>query len=60
MAVAFFFCLYWMGTSFLLTNNQWSVDPATFVTYFVLRGTGWMLYKTNSLQNLKQYPESYN
>ena len=56
MAVAFFFCLYWMGTPFLSTNTEWSVDPATFVTYFVFFGTGWMLYKTNCLQNLKPYP----
>ncbi|MEJ1239333.1 acyltransferase family protein [Chryseolinea sp. T2] len=56
MAVALFLCLYWMKSPFILTNNQWSVDPATFVIYFVFFGTGWMLYKTNCLQNLTQYP----
>ena len=56
MALVFFLCLYWMGTPFIKTNNKWSIDPATFITYFVFFGTGWMLYRTSSLENLKQYP----
>ncbi len=56
MVLLFFLCLYWMGTSFIKTNNTWSIDPATFITYFVFFGTGWILYRTNSLENLKQYP----
>jgi len=56
MALLFFLCLYWMGTPYIKTNNTWSIDPATFITYFVFFGTGWMLYRTSSLANLKQYP----
>ncbi|MES2647791.1 MAG: acyltransferase family protein [Bacteroidota bacterium] len=56
MALVFFLCLYWMNTPYIKTNNKWSIDPATFITYFVFFGTGWMLYLTNSLESLKQYP----
>jgi len=56
MTLLFFLCLYWMGTSFIKTNNTWSIDPATFITYFLFFGTGWILYRTNTLENLKQYP----
>lgn len=56
MTLLFFLCLYWMGTPFIKTNNTWSIDPATFITYFLFFGTGWILYRTNSLENLKQYP----
>lgn len=54
--VAFYFtCLYWMGSSGIKTNNKWEVDPAIFITYFVFFGTGWMIYKTNTLANLGGY-----
>ena len=56
MTLLFFLCLCWMGTPYIKTNNTWSIDPATFITYFVFFGTGWVLYQTNSLENLKQYP----
>lgn len=56
MTLLFFLCLYWMGTPFIKTNNSWSIDPATFITYFVFFETGWLLYRTNSLENLKRYP----
>lgn len=55
MAVTFFLCLYWMGTPFILTNNKWSIDLAIFVTYFIFFGTGWMIYKTNTLIKLAGY-----
>lgn len=51
-----FVCLYWMGTGSIKTNNMWSIDPATFITYFIFFGTGWMIYRTNTLDKLKQYP----
>ena len=59
MAVAFFFSLNWMGTSFLLTNNQWSVDPALFVTYFVFFGQGGCYIKQIAYKTLNNIP-SYN
>lgn len=49
-------CLYWMGTPFIKTNITWNIDPATFVTYLIIFGTGWMLYRTNILESLKAYP----
>lgn len=56
MSSVFFLCLYWMGTPIIKTNNTWSIDPATFITYFVFFGTGWIIYRTNTLEKLKQYP----
>ena len=56
MASIFFLCLYWMGTPFILTNNKWDINPAVFVTYFIFFGTGWMIYKTNTLIGLAGYP----
>jgi len=55
MTLLFFLCLYWMGTPFIKTNNKWSIDPATFATYFLFFGTGWIVYRTNSLLNLKHH-----
>ena len=51
-----FLCLYWMDSPYLKTYNTWRIDPASFITHFVFFGTGWLLYRTNSLENLKQYP----
>jgi glucan biosynthesis protein C len=45
-----------MGTSYIKTNNKWSIDPATFITYFVFFGTGWVIYQTKSLEKLNQLP----
>lgn len=56
MSILSFLCLYWMGTSSIKTNNKWSIDPATFITYFVFFETGWVVYRTKSLENLNQYP----
>ncbi len=56
MSLLFFLCLYWMGSTFLKTNTSWVIDPATFITYFLFFGTGWILYQTNTLQYLKHYP----
>ena len=56
MTVLLFLCLYWMDSPYLKTYNTWSIDPASFITYFIFFGTGWILYRTNSLENLKHYP----
>lgn len=55
MIALYFGCLYWMGSTGILTNNKWEIDPATFVTYFFFFGTGWMIYTTNSLASLAGY-----
>lgn len=51
-----FGCLYWMGTPFILTNNDWKIDPSTFITYLILFETGWMIYRTNMLLKLTGHP----
>ncbi|RYY28026.1 MAG: hypothetical protein EOP41_03560, partial [Sphingobacteriaceae bacterium] len=35
MATLIFGCLSWMGTTFILTNAAWKIDPSTFVIYLV-------------------------
>lgn len=49
-----FFCLYWMGTTFLKTNSTFQIEGAVFVTYFVFYGMGWMLYRTDSLKQFSK------
>jgi glucans biosynthesis protein C len=56
MSCLFLGCLYWMGSPGLKTNNAWSLDPATLTVYFGFFGTGWLLYRANSLQQLGVYP----
>jgi len=56
MIALYFGCLFWMGGSGILTNNNWKVNPSIFVTYLVFFGAGWMMYNTNSLGNLKGFP----
>jgi glucans biosynthesis protein C len=55
MAIFFFLCLYWIGETSLTTNNDWSIDPSIFITYFLFFEIGWVIYKTNSLDDLKKY-----
>ncbi|MFN8256182.1 MAG: acyltransferase family protein [Bacteroidales bacterium] len=52
----FFLCLLWIGEPSLTTNNKWSIDPPIFMTYFLFFLTGWVIFKTNSLDKLKAYP----
>jgi glucans biosynthesis protein C len=56
MSVLFFLCLFWIGKASISTNNRWSIDPAIFVTYFLFFETGWVIFKTNCLNKLKDYP----
>jgi glucans biosynthesis protein C len=56
MSVLFFLCLFWIGKPFITTNNRWSIDPAVFVTYFFFFETGWVFFKTDCLNKLKDYP----
>jgi peptidoglycan/LPS O-acetylase OafA/YrhL len=55
MAIVLALCFFWMGTSFILTNNKWSIDPAIFTLYFIFFGAGWMIYKTNGLSSIKKH-----
>ncbi|RYY28182.1 MAG: hypothetical protein EOP41_03220, partial [Sphingobacteriaceae bacterium] len=56
MATLIFGCLYWMNTTFILTNADWKIDPSTFVIYLIFFETGWMIYKTNTLMKLTGHP----
>ncbi len=51
----FFLCQFWIGEPSLTTNNKWSIDLPIFMTYFLFFLTGWVIYKTNSLDKLKAY-----
>lgn len=55
MTLLFFLCLYWMGTPAILTNVDWAIDPAIFVTYFIFFGTGWIIFTTNILNKIAGY-----
>lgn len=55
MAISLFLCFFWMGTSSILTNNKWSIDPSIFVLYFLFFGAGWMVFKTKSLPAIKSH-----
>lgn len=52
----FFLCLYWIGEPYLTTNNKWSIDLPIFMTYFMFFELGWVIFKTNSLNKMKDYP----
>lgn len=52
----FFLCQFWIGEPSLTTNNKWSIDPPIFITYFLFYMTGWVIFKSNSLDKLKDYP----
>ena len=56
LAFLFFLCQFWIGEPSLTTNNKWSIDPPIYMTYFLFFITGWVMYKTNSLDTLKAYP----
>lgn len=56
MSLLLFICLYWMGSPYIKNNVTWNIDPATFVTYLVFFGAGWVLYRTDNLESLKSYP----
>lgn len=57
LAVVYFFCLYWIGEPSLTTNNKWEIDLPIFMTYFLFFETGWIIFKTSTLENLKKYPK---
>jgi peptidoglycan/LPS O-acetylase OafA/YrhL len=52
----FFLCQVWIGEPSLTTNNKWSIDPPIFTTYFLFFLTGWVIFKTQSLEKLKGSP----
>ena len=56
LTILFFLCLYWIGEPYLTTNNKWSIDFPIFTTYFLFFETGWVIFKTNSLHKMKDYP----
>jgi fucose 4-O-acetylase-like acetyltransferase len=56
LTVLFFLCQFWIGEPYLTTNNKWSIDVPIFMTYFLFFETGWVIFKTNSLDKLKVYP----
>lgn len=56
LTVLYSLCLLWMGTPYLVTNNKWTIDLPIFMTYFLFFETGWVIYRTDSLQQLKGYP----
>lgn len=56
LTILFFLCLYWIGEPYLTTNNKWSIDFPIFTTYFLFFETGWVIFKTNSLHEMKDYP----
>ena len=57
LAMLYFSCLFWIGEPSLTTNDKWEIDLPIFITYFLFFETGWIIYKTNSLQYLGQYPK---
>ncbi|ULQ52182.1 acyltransferase family protein [Flavihumibacter fluvii] len=56
LTVLFSLCLYWIGAPYLTTNNSWQIDLPIFITYFLFFEVGWIIYKTDSLAKLKDYP----
>lgn len=57
LAILYFICLFWIGEPSLTTNNKWSIDLPIFTTYFLFFETGWVIFITKSLDNLKKYPK---
>jgi glucan biosynthesis protein C len=57
LTVLYFSCLFWIGEPSLTTNNKWEIDLPIFMTYFLFFQTGWIIFKTNSLENLRIYPK---
>lgn len=53
----YFICLFWIGEPSLSTNNKWSIDLPIFMTYFLFFETGWVIFKTGSLDQLQKYPK---
>jgi len=52
----FFLCQFWIGEPYLTTNNSWNIDPPIFMTYFLFFETGWVIFKTRNLDQMKDYP----
>jgi hypothetical protein len=49
-----FICLYWMESTFLKTNNSFTIEWSVFFTYFMFYSTGWMFYRTDCLMQLSK------
>lgn len=52
----FFLCQFWIGEPYLTTNNKWSIDIPIFATYFLFFETGWVIFKCNCIDKMKNYP----
>ncbi|MFN8253083.1 MAG: acyltransferase family protein [Ferruginibacter sp.] len=56
LAALYSCCLWWIGAPYLVTNNSWAIEPPIFITYFLFFETGWIIFRTGSLQLLKDHP----
>lgn len=56
VSILIFLCFFWIGAPYLITNNSWKIDPPIFFTYFVFFEIGWVIFKTNVLNELSKYP----
>ena len=56
LTILFFLCQFWIGEPFLTTNNKWSIEAPIFITYLLFFETGWVIFKTNSLEKMKAHP----
>ncbi len=56
LSFLFFLCLFWIGEPSLTTSSKWNIDLPIFITYFLFFLLGWVIFKTNSLEKLEDYP----
>lgn len=56
MMALYFLCLVWMKSEGILTNADWKINLPTLTTYFLFFGTGWMIYRTDTLFKLANKP----
>jgi glucans biosynthesis protein C len=54
-SIFYIVCLFIMGTEGIVTSTTWLPKPIVLLFYFVLFATGWMIYKTRSLDNISSY-----